>query len=101
MRRRRMTSYRAWSTMPSSRGRSCSYNGDIDDIQSRARMPVVAPLSLRLPDELADKVRRMATIERRSLAEMVRLLTEEAVRMREFPDIVLVEGPSGRRASFR
>lgn len=62
---------------------------------------MVAALSLRLPDELAEKVRRMAALERRSLAEMVRLLTDEAVRMREFPDIVFTNGPTGRRASFR
>lgn len=62
---------------------------------------MVSPLSLRLPDELAEKVRRMAVLERRSLAEMVRLLTEEAVRMREFPEIVFVDGPTGRRASLR
>lgn len=48
---------------------------------------MVSPLSLRLPDELAAKVRRLATLEQRSLAEMVRLLTDEAVRMREFPDM--------------
>lgn len=62
---------------------------------------MVAPLSLRLPDELAMKVRRMAELERRSLADMVRLLTEEAVRMREFPEIVFTSGPTGRRATFR
>jgi uncharacterized protein (DUF433 family) len=62
---------------------------------------MVAPLSLRLPDVLAAKVRQMATLERRTLAEMVRLLTEEAVCMREFPEIVFTGGPTGRRASFR
>lgn len=29
------------------------------------------------------------------------MLTEEAIKMREFPDIVFTSGPTGRRASFR
>jgi uncharacterized protein (DUF433 family) len=62
---------------------------------------MATPLSLRLPQELAAKVRKIATLERRSLAETVRMLTEEAVRMREFPDVIFTLGPSGRRASFR
>src|SRR5712691_8383731 len=62
---------------------------------------MVAPLSLRLPEKLAEKIRSMATLERRSLADMVRLLTEEAVKMREFPEVIFAMGPTGRRASFR
>ncbi len=62
---------------------------------------VASPLSLRLPDAIAEQVRRISAIEHRSMAETVRVLTEEALIMREFPDIVFVEGPSGRRASFR
>jgi uncharacterized protein (DUF433 family) len=29
------------------------------------------------------------------------LLTEEAIKMREFPEIVFTSGPTGRRAGFR
>ncbi len=60
-----------------------------------------APLSLRLPDKLAAKIKRLATLEQRSLTDMVKLLAEEAIRMREFPDIVFRDGPAGRRASLR
>jgi uncharacterized protein (DUF433 family) len=59
------------------------------------------PVSLRLPDATAAKVRRLAAVERRSFAEMVKVLTEEAVTMREFPGIHFVHGPTGRRARFR
>lgn len=60
-----------------------------------------SPVSLRLPREMAEKVRRIAASEHRTLADMVRVLTEEAVKTREFPDIVFTEGPTGRRATFR
>jgi hypothetical protein len=60
---------------------------------------MVAPVSLRLPAEIAAKVR--PSLERRSDAEMVRVLTEEAVTMREFPGIYFANGPTGRRARFQ
>ncbi len=62
---------------------------------------MASPVSLRLPKEMAEKVRRIAASEHRSTAEMVRVLTEEAIKMREFPDIVFTSGPTGRRATFR
>jgi uncharacterized protein (DUF433 family) len=62
---------------------------------------MTSPVSLRLPRATAEKVRRFAALEHRSLAEMVRVLTEEAIKMREFPDIVFTDGPTGRRATFR
>jgi uncharacterized protein (DUF433 family) len=62
---------------------------------------MVAPLSLRLPDLLREKVRRLAAMEHRSFSEMTRLLVDDAVRMREFPDIEFTEGPTGRRATMR
>ena len=62
---------------------------------------MVAPLSLRLPNQLANKIQQLAALERRSLADMVRLLTEEAIKMREFPEIVFTSGPTGRRATLR
>lgn len=62
---------------------------------------MASAISLRLPREMAEKVRMLAAIEHRSFAEMVRVLTEEALKMREFPDIAITDGPTGRRASFR
>ncbi len=60
-----------------------------------------APVSLRLPDAVSEKVRTLATLEHRSLAEMTKLLIEEAIILREFPDIEFTEGPTGRRATMR
>ena len=61
---------------------------------------MVAPMSVELPTETEEKVRRIAALEQRSFADTVRLLTEEAIKMREFPSITLVTGPTGRRATF-
>jgi uncharacterized protein (DUF433 family) len=61
---------------------------------------VASPVSLRLPEPIAAKVRAIAAIEHRSLADTVRVLAEEAIKMREFPEIVFVDGPTGRRARF-
>src|SRR5262249_13121191 len=60
--------------------------------------PGAASLSLRIPDPMATKLRSMAAIEHRSMAEMVRLLAEEAIKQREFPEILFEDGPTGRRA---
>jgi hypothetical protein len=60
----------------------------------------VAPVSVRLPKETAERVRIIADLEHRSLAETVRLLTEEALAIRAFPDITFMDGPTGRRATF-
>ncbi len=59
-----------------------------------------SPISLRLSKTLKEKVRRIAALEQRSFADTVKLLTEEAVKTREFPDIVFVQGATGRRARF-
>lgn len=67
----------------------------------RKDIVMASPVSLRLPKKMAEKVRRIAASEHRSTAEMVRVLTEEAIKMREFPDIAFTEGPTGRRAAFR
>lgn len=61
---------------------------------------MATPVSLRLPEETASKVRRLAALEQRTYADMVRILTDEAVRMREFPELSFVDGPTGRRARF-
>lgn len=59
------------------------------------------PLSLRLPEGIREKVESIAAMEHRSLADTVKMLTEEAIKLREFPDIIFVTGPTGRRAAFR
>ena len=62
---------------------------------------MASPVSLRLSKALTEKVRTLTTVEHRSFADMVRVLTEEAVKSREFPDVVFRNGPTGRRAAFR
>ena len=59
-----------------------------------------SPVSVRLQKATEDKVRVIATLERRSFAETVRLLTEEAIKTREFPDVMFTNGPTGRRATL-
>lgn len=62
------------------------------------RCIVGTPVSLRLPRKIEEQVRHLAAIEHRSIADMVRVLTEEAIKAREFPGIYFVNGPTGRRA---
>src|SRR6266516_7101038 len=61
---------------------------------------MASPLSVRLPEATAGKVRTLAAVEHRSQAEMLRLLAEEAIKLREFPDLTSTDGPTGRRATF-
>jgi hypothetical protein len=61
---------------------------------------VTSALSVRLPEATSGKVRTLAAIERRSMAEMLRLLAEEGLKLREFPDLTFTDGPTGRRATF-
>jgi uncharacterized protein (DUF433 family) len=58
-------------------------------------------VSLRLPRDTREKVEAIAATEHRSFADTVKMLTEEAIKTREFPEIVFTSGPTGRRASFR
>ena len=51
-----------------------------------------------LPEKTATVVRHMAASEQRSYVDMVRVLTEEAVKVREHPGIYFMDGPTGRRA---
>ena len=74
-------------------------NGDNDD-KTYIGGVVVSPLSVRLPKLTAEKIRTMAGIERRSIPEMLRLLAEEGLKLREFPDLIFTDGPTGRRATF-
>lgn len=39
-------------------------------------------------------------LEQRSFADTIKMLAEEAIKAREFPSVVFVQGPSGRRARF-
>ncbi len=57
-------------------------------------------VSLELSKDTEDKVRKIAALEQRSVSDTVRLLTEEAIKMREFPGITFTNGPTGRRATF-
>jgi hypothetical protein len=59
-----------------------------------------SPISVRLPREAAEKLRTLAELERRSLAEMLRLLADEAIKLREFPEVTFTDGPTGRRATL-
>lgn len=73
------------------------YNKDNDDM----RAIMTSPVSLRLSSSLDRKVRTLAQLEHRSISDTVNMLTEEAIKIREFPDITFVDGPAGRRAAFR
>ena len=61
---------------------------------------MVSPVSLELSPQTEEKIRRIAALEHRSMADTVRLLAEEAIKMREFPGITFTDGPTGRRATF-
>jgi hypothetical protein len=61
---------------------------------------MAGPMSVRLPAITEEKVRRIAVLEHRSLAETVRILTEEALKLREFPELTFTDGPTGRRATL-
>jgi len=50
---------------------------------------------------MTEMVRAIAAVEHRSFADAVKVLTEEAIKMREFPDVAFRNGPTGRRASLR
>jgi uncharacterized protein (DUF433 family) len=83
--------------------RTRSYNDDSDDTSIRkVRVrKATPPVSLRLPEAMAEKVRRIAALEHRSFAETVKVLAEEAIKLREFPEITFTIGATGRRATFR
>lgn len=55
-------------------------------------------VSVRLSHDVAEKVRTISTLEHRSVAETIKILTEEALKLREFPGITFTDGPTGRRA---
>src|SRR6478752_5155543 len=59
---------------------------------------MAAPLRVQLPETVEAKVRQIAMAEHRSLAETVELLAVEALKVREFPGVYFMPGPTGRRA---
>jgi hypothetical protein len=69
-----------------------------DDV---SRDEIGGPVSVRFPSWLYSRVREVAAMERRTLAEMVRILAEEALATRDFPSIIFVDGPTGRRPAYR
>lgn len=60
-----------------------------------------APISVRLGRATEERVRQIAALEHRSFADTIRLLTEEAIKGRDFPDVMFTDGPTGRRATLR
>lgn len=59
---------------------------------------MASEVRVQLPAATEAKVRTIAVSERRSLAETLILLAEEAIKVREFPQVYFMDGPSGRRA---
>ena len=53
---------------------------------------------IRIPDELAEEISREAEVHGVSWSAMTAALLAEALKMRRVPGIVMVDGPSGRRA---
>jgi hypothetical protein len=51
---------------------------------------MVASVSVTLPKTLEEKIRRIAASEHRSVEETIGLLTEEALKTREFPQIFFI-----------
>ena len=62
---------------------------------------MATPVSVRLSHITEAKVRQIAAIEHRSMADTLKVLTDEAIRQREFPDILFANGSTGRRAVLR
>jgi len=56
------------------------------------------PISIRLREPVQQAIRGLARQARRSAAQLINDLLEEVLRSRQFPGVVFVEGPGGRRA---
>jgi hypothetical protein len=61
---------------------------------------MATPVQIQLSEPVATKVERLAARERLPVAEMVQLLTEEALKLRELPAVIFTDGPTGRRATL-
>ena len=59
---------------------------------------MAVPVNVQLPEMVEAKVRQIAAAEHRSLAETIELLAVEALKVREFPGVYFIAGPTGRRA---
>jgi hypothetical protein len=58
------------------------------------------PVSVRFPDAVARRLRRLGTDSDESTSGLVVRLVDEGMRMGEHPGIVFREGPTGRRAGL-
>ncbi len=63
-------------------------------------MPKTSPLSLRLPPDLLNEIRREARRDDRPASQVIQRTLEEGIRMRRCPGIIFVDGPAGRRATI-
>ena len=62
-------------------------------------MPKNTPVSLRLPADLLEEIRREARRTARRPSSIVHSALAEGIRMRRCPGIVFTAGPAGRRAT--
>jgi uncharacterized protein (DUF433 family) len=62
-------------------------------------MPKSSPLSLRLPAELLNEIRKEAKRSARPASQVIQTTLEEGIRMRRCPGIIFTNGPAGRRAT--
>jgi hypothetical protein len=58
------------------------------------------PLSVRFPDDLAQRVRGRAAGSGEATAGLIVRLVDEGIRMAEHPGITFRDGPTGRRAGL-
>jgi uncharacterized protein (DUF433 family) len=58
-------------------------------------------LSVPLSEAMAAKLRALPPEEQRGVTESLQEFAEEAIKMREHPDIYFMDGPAGRRARVR
>ena len=58
------------------------------------------PISVRFPDELADRVRHHIATTAEATSGLVVRLVDEGLRMAQHPGVVFRDGPAGRRAGL-
>ncbi|BAS28131.1 hypothetical protein LIP_2290 [Limnochorda pilosa] len=56
-------------------------------------------ISVRMPDDQAERFLREQRLRRQRSSDLLRDLVEEALRMRECPGIVFLDAPTGRQAT--
>ncbi len=57
-----------------------------------------SPISVRIDPEIREAVQTQARESGKPISRVIRELLDMAVRMQQFPGIVFVDGPTGRRA---